>query len=80
MQVRARDSTAYYSCDDHFVVVDKAVDCGRRGPGSDKTSLEPKDQGRLSNGTATSSSLGTDALVHLKFFKMRTLVFWFVFH
>ncbi|XP_010914011.1 phosphatidylinositol/phosphatidylcholine transfer protein SFH13 isoform X2 [Elaeis guineensis] len=56
-EVRARDSTAYYSCDDHFVVVDKAVDCGRRGAGSDKTSLQLKDQGRLSNGGATSSSL-----------------------
>ncbi|XP_008794691.2 phosphatidylinositol/phosphatidylcholine transfer protein SFH13-like isoform X2 [Phoenix dactylifera] len=55
-EVRARDLTAYYSCDDHFVVVDKAVDCGRRGPVSDKACLELKDQGRLSNGSATSSS------------------------
>ncbi|KAL0904730.1 hypothetical protein M5K25_026873 [Dendrobium thyrsiflorum] len=29
-EVRARNSTAYYSCDDHFVIVDKAVDCGNR--------------------------------------------------
>ncbi|KAH0448364.1 hypothetical protein IEQ34_022164 [Dendrobium chrysotoxum] len=29
-RVRARNSTAYYSCDDHFVIVDKAVDCGNR--------------------------------------------------
>lgn len=37
-------------------MVDKAVDCGRGGAGSEKTSLELKDQGRLSNGSATSSS------------------------
>ncbi|KAG0495432.1 hypothetical protein HPP92_000123 [Vanilla planifolia] len=30
-ETRARDSAAYYSCDDHFVVVDKAVDYGNRG-------------------------------------------------
>jgi hypothetical protein len=38
MQMRARDSAAYYSCDDHFVVVDKTVDYGRGGPMSDKSS------------------------------------------
>ncbi|KAG6499094.1 hypothetical protein ZIOFF_038850 [Zingiber officinale] len=26
-EIKARDSAAYYSCDDHFVVVDKAIDC-----------------------------------------------------
>jgi hypothetical protein len=36
--MRARDSAAYYSCDDHFVVVDKTVDYGRGGSMSDKTS------------------------------------------
>ncbi|KAJ3693216.1 hypothetical protein LUZ60_008696 [Juncus effusus] len=29
---RGRDSTAYYSCDDHFVVVDKTVDYGFARP------------------------------------------------
>ncbi|KAG8087129.1 hypothetical protein GUJ93_ZPchr0010g8940 [Zizania palustris] len=38
MQIRARDSAAYYSCDDHFVVVDKTVDYGRGGAMSDKAS------------------------------------------
>ncbi|KAF8675584.1 hypothetical protein HU200_047653 [Digitaria exilis] len=37
MQMRARDSAAYYSCDDHFVVVDKTVDYGRGGSMPDKT-------------------------------------------
>ncbi|XP_066399327.1 phosphatidylinositol/phosphatidylcholine transfer protein SFH13-like isoform X2 [Miscanthus floridulus] len=37
-EMRAQDSAAYYSCDDHFVVVDKTVDYGRRGSMSDKTS------------------------------------------
>uniref|UniRef100_A0A1D1XLR8 Sec14 cytosolic factor n=1 Tax=Anthurium amnicola TaxID=1678845 RepID=A0A1D1XLR8_9ARAE len=32
-EVRPTDLAAYYSCDDHFVVVDKAVDWGRRGLG-----------------------------------------------
>jgi hypothetical protein len=36
--MRARDSAAYYSCDDHFVVVDKTVDYGRGGSISDKSS------------------------------------------
>jgi len=38
IQMRARDSAAYYSCDDHFVVVDKTVDYGRGGSISDKSS------------------------------------------
>ncbi|XP_074566222.1 phosphatidylinositol/phosphatidylcholine transfer protein SFH13-like [Curcuma longa] len=29
-EVKVRDSPAYYSCDDHFVVVDKSIDCGQR--------------------------------------------------
>ncbi|CAO2168784.1 unnamed protein product [Urochloa humidicola] len=37
-EMRARDSAAYYSCDDHFVVVDKTVDYGRGGSMSDKSS------------------------------------------
>ncbi|MQL78342.1 hypothetical protein Taro_010751 [Colocasia esculenta] len=44
-EVKATDSAAYYSCDDHFVVVDKAVDHGRRelGP-STRASLNHKVQ------------------------------------
>jgi hypothetical protein len=38
MQMRARDSAAYYSCDDHFIVVDKTVDYGRGGLISDRSS------------------------------------------
>ena len=38
MQMRARESAAYYSCDDHFVVVDKTVDYGRGGSMPDKNS------------------------------------------
>ena len=38
MHMRARESAAYYSCDDHFVVVDKTVDYGRGGSMPDKTS------------------------------------------
>ncbi|KAK1317727.1 hypothetical protein QJS10_CPA05g02142 [Acorus calamus] len=30
-QVRTGDPTAYYSCDDHFIIIDKTVDYGRRG-------------------------------------------------
>ncbi|XP_020579348.1 phosphatidylinositol/phosphatidylcholine transfer protein SFH13-like isoform X2 [Phalaenopsis equestris] len=33
-EVRPQNSTAYHSCDDHFVVVDKAVDYGHRGASS----------------------------------------------
>ncbi|RZC45965.1 hypothetical protein C5167_038919 [Papaver somniferum] len=35
-EVKASDTPAYYSCDDHFVMVDKAVDCnqGDRSSGS----------------------------------------------
>ncbi|KAF7018957.1 hypothetical protein CFC21_032189 [Triticum aestivum] len=36
-EMRARESAAYYSCDDHFVVVDKTVDYGRGGSVPDKT-------------------------------------------
>jgi hypothetical protein len=38
MQTRARDSTAYYGCDDHFAVVDKTVDYGQGGSMSDRSS------------------------------------------
>ncbi|PKA58618.1 Patellin-3 [Apostasia shenzhenica] len=48
-EVRARDSAAYYSCDDHFIVVDKAVDYGNRGLAtSAKASQELKNKGQSS--------------------------------
>lgn len=37
-EVRANDTSSYYSCDDHFVVADKAADNGYDGPGSSRTS------------------------------------------
>ncbi|URE20852.1 CRAL/TRIO domain [Musa troglodytarum] len=52
-EVRARDSTAYHSCDDHIVVVDKAIDCGRRGVQSNKRILDFENRGRSSYGIAT---------------------------
>lgn len=56
LQVKS-DSSAYYSCD-RFVVIDKAVDCGRRHTGSSqKTSLSLKDQ-LHSRGRRSSHSLG----------------------
>lgn len=58
MQVRARDSTAYHSCDDHIVVVDKAIDCGRRGVQSNKGILDFENQGRSSYGIATPNPQG----------------------
>lgn len=59
IQVRARDSTAYYSCDDHFVVVDKTVDYGRRGSRGDKDKyLEIREHLRPSEGSGASNSAG----------------------
>ncbi|RRT80250.1 hypothetical protein B296_00000887 [Ensete ventricosum] len=52
MQVRARDSTAYHSCDDHILVVDKAIDCGRRGVQSNKRISDFENQGWSSYGIA----------------------------
>ncbi|XP_072962221.1 phosphatidylinositol/phosphatidylcholine transfer protein SFH13-like isoform X1 [Typha angustifolia] len=63
MQVRARDSTAYYSCDDHFVVVDKVVDYGRRGSVADrKPSSDTRDRRQPSTGSGTSSSRGVPTI------------------
>ncbi|CAL5006885.1 unnamed protein product [Urochloa decumbens] len=54
MQMRARDSAAYYSCDDHFVVVDKTVDYGRGGSMSDKSNTsEVRAKVRPLNTTST---------------------------
>ncbi|CAO2175729.1 unnamed protein product [Urochloa humidicola] len=57
MQMRARDSAAYYSCDDHFVVVDKTVDYGRGGSMSDKSST--------SELRAKVQPLNTSAVAHM---------------
>ncbi|WOK95260.1 phosphatidylinositol/phosphatidylcholine transfer protein SFH13-like isoform X1 [Canna indica] len=54
-EVKARDSTAYYSCDDHFVVVDKAIDCGQREAQSYKKSSNFKSQGQSSYSIAKST-------------------------
>ncbi|KAJ8470685.1 hypothetical protein OPV22_025028 [Ensete ventricosum] len=51
-EVRARDSTAYHSCDDHILVVDKAIDCGRRGVQSNKRISDFENQGWSSYGIA----------------------------
>lgn len=59
MQMRARDSAAYYSCDDHFIVVDKTVDYGRGGSMSDKTSAsEVRTQVRPLNASMTVHTAG----------------------
>jgi hypothetical protein len=51
MQMRTRESAAYYSCDDHFVVVDKTVDYGRGGSMPDKTSAPEVRVQALGTGT-----------------------------
>ncbi|XP_020267096.1 phosphatidylinositol/phosphatidylcholine transfer protein SFH13-like isoform X2 [Asparagus officinalis] len=66
-EVRASDSTAYYSCDDRFVVVDKAVDFGTRGAGagsSVKTPTKMKKQTNPFTNTA-SHSLGMTMERHI---------------
>ncbi|WOL19214.1 phosphatidylinositol/phosphatidylcholine transfer protein SFH13-like isoform X1 [Canna indica] len=55
-EVRARDSAAYYSCDDHFVVVDKVIDCGRIGEQSYTRISDSKYQGQSSCDISTSNS------------------------
>ncbi|CAM0913705.1 unnamed protein product [Alopecurus aequalis] len=52
MQMRARESAAYYSCDDHFVVVDKTIDYGRGGSMPDKSSASEVRVQLLGTGTA----------------------------
>ncbi|XP_042405766.1 phosphatidylinositol/phosphatidylcholine transfer protein SFH13-like [Zingiber officinale] len=54
-EIKARDSAAYYSCDDHFVVVDKAIDCGGRGATSCKRLSNFGNQGRTSYSISTSN-------------------------
>ncbi|XP_039117461.1 phosphatidylinositol/phosphatidylcholine transfer protein SFH13-like [Dioscorea cayenensis subsp. rotundata] len=54
-EVRSRDTTAYYSCDDNFVVVDKTIDNGRGSAASVSTSIGLKDKRRAYvNGTSCS--------------------------
>ncbi|XP_074591335.1 phosphatidylinositol/phosphatidylcholine transfer protein SFH13-like [Curcuma longa] len=47
-EVKARDSLAYYSCDDHFVVVDKSIDCGQRESKSYNISSDFRSPGQSS--------------------------------
>lgn len=65
MQIRARDSTAYYSCDDHFVVVDKAMDCVRRGEQSYEKTEDIKYKEQRSYGFSTSNQHGIASWVVL---------------
>ncbi|KAK1272967.1 hypothetical protein QJS04_geneDACA007882 [Acorus gramineus] len=59
-QVRAGDPSVYYSCDDHFIMVDKTIDYGRRGrspvekafPGVEDTRNSPAVLTPVSQGTA----------------------------
>ncbi|XP_058113059.1 phosphatidylinositol/phosphatidylcholine transfer protein SFH13 isoform X3 [Magnolia sinica] len=54
-QARATDQNAYYSCDDHFAVVDKAVDTGRRAGPSETSSVGDRDGGHLYADAASNS-------------------------
>ncbi|URD91617.1 CRAL/TRIO domain [Musa troglodytarum] len=54
-EIRARDSTAYYSCDEHFVVVDKAMDCVSRGEQSYEKTPDIKYEEQRSYGYSTSN-------------------------
>lgn len=44
LQVNSSDASAYYSCHDQFVIIDKAVDCRRRSGSPLKTSVVLKEQ------------------------------------
>jgi hypothetical protein len=63
MKVRGRDSTAYYSCDDHFVVVDKNVDYGTGGSASIKncnlTKLDLRNRAEFPVASSPFSSSGS---------------------
>lgn len=67
MQMRARDSAAYYSCDDHFVVVDKTVDYGRGGSMPDKSNTsEVRDKVRPLHTSTAAHNAGMCSFVLLK--------------
>lgn len=80
MQIRARDSAAYYSCDDHFVVVDKTVDYGRGGAMPDKTSApEVRAQARPFGGSTTSYATGMFIYsLHMSFYVIQQICFFFI--
>ncbi|KAK1295734.1 hypothetical protein QJS10_CPB15g01251 [Acorus calamus] len=72
-QVRAGDPSVYYSCDDHFIMVDKTIDYGRRGrspvekalPGVEDKRNSPAVLAPVSQGTApvdrhNTGKVGTD--------------------
>ncbi|KAL5981305.1 hypothetical protein ACLOJK_015360 [Asimina triloba] len=56
-QARVADPNAYYSCDDHFAVIDKAVDYGRRGAGSDRAVGSPQIRDILSREMASNQDV-----------------------
>ncbi|KAJ0986966.1 hypothetical protein J5N97_005322 [Dioscorea zingiberensis] len=60
-EVRSRDATAYYSCDDNFVVVDKTIDNGRGAAASVSACIGLKDK-RNGNVIGTSCSPGNSAV------------------
>lgn len=80
MQIRARDSAAYYSCDDHFVVVDKTVDYGRGGAMPDKTSApEVRAQARPFGGSTTSYATGMFIYsLHMSFYVIQQICIFFI--
>ncbi|OVA19691.1 CRAL-TRIO domain [Macleaya cordata] len=51
-EVRGSDTTAYYSCDDHFVVVDKPVDCSQGAGPSGERPIGITDRGSHSDETS----------------------------
>ncbi|XP_058114558.1 phosphatidylinositol/phosphatidylcholine transfer protein SFH13-like isoform X2 [Magnolia sinica] len=59
-QAKVTDPNAYYSCDDHFAVVDKAVDYGRRGAEpTERPALFTQNQGSPYRGNSVISRLNT---------------------
>lgn len=68
MQGKVRDSPAYYSCDDHFVVVDKSIDCGQRESKSYNRSYF-RDQGQSKYNIPTSHRQGISSLLLLQIYE-----------
>jgi len=75
MQMRARDSAAYYSCDDHFVVVDKTVDYGRGGSMSDKSSASDVRAKVRPLNTSTAAHMAVAGMFSLVFLKFKFLYY-----
>ncbi|KAK1310276.1 hypothetical protein QJS10_CPA08g01910 [Acorus calamus] len=58
-QVRAGDPSVYYSCDDHFIMVDKTIDYGRRGRSPVEKALPGVEDTRNSHAVLAPDSQGT---------------------